>query len=108
MNLKKGDNVSIISGKDRGKTGKIVSALPLLGRVIVEGINIKKKHVRPKRQGQKGQVVQIPASLSASNVMVICPNCSKKTRVGFKFKEQEGVKKSRTKMRICKKCQKEI
>ena len=68
MKIKKGDNVKILAGKDRGKTGKVIKVLPKHERVIVEGFNMVKKHVRPKKEGEKGEVVEIPASIHISNV----------------------------------------
>jgi large subunit ribosomal protein L24 len=97
MKVKKGDNVLIIAGKDKGRTGKITRALPKDAKILVEGINLKKKHVRPKREGEKGQVVDIPAALDISNVKVICPKCGKATRIGYEIKSEQ-------KNRICKKC----
>ena len=101
MKLKKGDNVLIIAGKDKGRTGKIMRALPKEGAVLIEGINLKKKHVRPKRQGEKGQIVEIPAVVDVSNIKIICPKCGKATRVGYII--EKDIKK-----RICKKCKQEI
>lgn len=102
MNIKKGDNVLIISGKDRGRKGKVIKALPDRGRVVVEGINIHKKHAKPRKQGEKGQVVEIAASIDASNAKLICPKCSKASRVGYRASEGDR------KYRICKKCKEEI
>lgn len=101
MNIKKNDTVKIISGKDRGKIGKVTSAFPKENKIAVEGANIKKKHLRPKKQGQKGQIVQISAPFSVSKVMMVCPSCKKATRVG---KKTAGSKK----FRVCKKCNAEI
>ena len=101
MKVKKGDNVLVTAGKDKGRTGKIIKSLPKELRVLVEGINLKKKHVRPKRQGEKGQIVEIPAALNISNVKLICPKCGKATRVGYAV--EKDIKK-----RICKKCKQEI
>ncbi len=101
MKIKKGDQVKIISGKDRGKTGAIVSVLPNENRITVEGINLYKKRVRPTKQGQKGETVSVSRPFSASNAMVICSNCKKATRVGFRV---EGSGKNVTKTRYCKKC----
>jgi len=97
MKIKKGDNVLITAGKDKGRTGKIIKALPRSLKVLVEGINLKKKHVRPKREGEKGQVVEIPAAMDISNVKLICPKCGKATRVGYAIEKD-------VKNRICKKC----
>lgn len=101
MKVKKGDTVLIISGKDRGRTAKIVRALPKERGILVEGINLKKKHIKPKKEGEKGQVVQIPAVLDVSNVKIVCPKCGKATRIGYKI--EGDVKK-----RICKKCKQDI
>lgn len=98
MKIKKGDKVKIIAGKDRGKEGKILQVLPDKKKVIVEGINLLIKHVKPRRAGEKGQRIQFPAPLSISNVMLVCPKCSKPVRVGYKILENDK------KVRICKKC----
>lgn len=105
MKIKKGDNVLVVAGKDAGKTGKILKALPKELKVLVEGLNLRKKHVRPKKEGEKGQVVQIPAAMQASNVKIICPKCAKPTRIGYKI---EAGSKGRLKFRICNKCKQEI
>ncbi len=102
MRIKKGDKVLVISGKDKGKTGKVSKALPSFGKIVIEGINIKKKHTRPKKEGEKGQVVQMPSPFNVSNVKLVCDKCSKATRVGFKVLA-EGKK-----TRICKKCKAEL
>ncbi|MDP3883158.1 MAG: 50S ribosomal protein L24 [Candidatus Staskawiczbacteria bacterium] len=101
MKVKKGDNVLIIAGKDKGRTGKIIKSLPRELKVLVEGINLKKKHVRPKREGEKGQVVEIPGALTIANIKLICPKCGKATRVGYKIDKDN-------KSRVCKKCKQEI
>ncbi|MCX6721311.1 MAG: 50S ribosomal protein L24 [Candidatus Staskawiczbacteria bacterium] len=97
MKVKKGDNILVIAGKDKGRTGKIMKSFPRELKVLVEGINLKKKHVRPKKEGEKGQIVQIPAPLDISNIKVICPKCGKATRVGYAVDKD-------IKNRICKKC----
>ena len=101
MNIKKGDNVKIMAGKDKGKTGNVIEVDSKLGRVVIEKLNLIKKHVRPKKQGQQGQVVEAPRKVDASNVMVVCAKCKKPTRLG---KKVEGDKK----VRICKKCKTNI
>ena len=98
MKIKKGDTVLIISGKDKGKKGKVIEALPKEEKIVVEGLNMRKKHTKAKRQGEKGQIVSLPAPLSVSNAMIICVKCGKPVRVGYKI---EGEKK----YRICKKCE---
>ncbi len=101
MKVKKGDLVLITSGKDKGRTGKIIKSFPKDLKVLVEGINLKKKHVRPKRDGEKGQVVEIPAALNVSNIKIICPKCGKAARIGYAI--EKDIKK-----RVCKKCKQEI
>ncbi len=98
MNIKKGDNVKILSGKDRGKTGSVMKVLLEADRVLIEGANVYTKRLRPRRQNQKGEVVQVSRSLHASNVMVVCPNCKKAARLGNRM---DGNKK----VRYCKQCQ---
>lgn len=97
MKIKKNDTVLIISGKNRLKTGKVLDVFPKEKRIMVEGINIRKKHIRPKRAGEKGQIVETPASIDVSNVKMICAKCGKPTRLGCKIIEEK-------KYRICKKC----
>lgn len=101
MKIKKGDNVLVISGKDKGRTAKVLRALPKEQKVLVEGMNLKKRHMRPKRQGEQGQVLAVAAPLQVSNVKLVCPKCGKAARVGYKL---VGDKK----FRMCKKCQSEI
>ena len=98
MKFKKGDTVQIIAGKDRGKSGKVLRVIPDANRVSVDGINMYKKHVRPKRQGEKGEVVNLLRPLNASNVMLVCPHCKRGTRVGYRMEGE-------AKKRYCKKCQ---
>jgi len=101
MKVKKGDTVLIISGKDRGRTAKVLKSFPKEKSVLVEGINLKSKHIKPKRQGEKGQVVKVPTPLDVSNVKIICPKCGKPARMGYKITSDK-------KFRICKKCKSEI
>ena len=101
MKIHKGDQILIISGKDRGKRGKVLDVFPSEGRLMVEGLNLRKKHAKPKKQGEKGQVVEIPAPIQISNIELICTKCGKPTRVGYKIIDNK-------KYRMCKKCQQEI
>lgn len=104
MKIHKNDTVLITSGKDRKKTGKVLEVFPKDNRLMVENINIVKKHVKPKKSGEKGQKVEIPRPFNISNVKLICPKCKKPCRVGYKL-----VKKGKeNKQRICKKCNQEI
>jgi len=96
MRIRAGDNVKVISGKDRGKRGRVERALPREGKVVVSGVGVVKKHVKP-RAGGEGGIVERSLPIDVSNVMLICPHCEKATRVGFKLEEGK-------KWRICKKC----
>ena len=101
MKIKKGDKVLIISGKDKGKTGSVLKSFPKKGKILVEAINLKKKHIKPKKQGEQGQVLKISAPLDVSNTKFICPKCGKATRLSYKVTKEK-------KFRICKKCQSEV
>jgi len=101
MKIKKGDTILVISGKDRGRKGKVLKVFPKEGKILVEGINLKKKHQKPKRTGEKGQIVTLPGLINISNLKLICPKCGKATRVGYIIVENK-------KYRICKKCGQEI
>ena len=96
LHVKKGDTVVILSGKDKGKKGKILEVSPTEGKVIVEGCNYVTKHVKPTKMGQKGGLVKAEAALYASKVMAVCPKCGKPTRTGHKIVE-DG-----TKTRVCR------
>lgn len=102
MKIKKGDKVKIIAGKDGGKEGKILQVLPQREKIVVEGLNLVVKHMRPRRAGEKGQRIQFPAPLQISNALLICPKCNKPTRVGYKILE------NKKKVRMCKKCKEVI
>ena len=101
MKVKVNDKVKIIAGKDKGKEGKVIKTLKKDDKVIVEGINIITKHVKPNGMGETGGIRKIEAPIHVSNVMLICPSCKEATRVNVK---RENGKK----VRICKKCGKEI
>lgn len=97
MMIKKGDTVQIVTGKDRGKTGKVASVNAQTMRLTVEGLNMFKKHKRPTKQGEKGQIISRAHSMDASNAMLLCPSCKKPSRVGVRV---DGGKK----IRVCKRC----
>ena len=97
MNVKKGDTVVVLSGKDKGKQGKVLGTVPSEDKVVVEGVNMATCHVKPRRQGETGGIVQREAAMYASKVQVVCPKCKKGTRVAHKI---ENGKKSR----VCKHC----
>ena len=117
MKIKKGDLVQVLSGKDRGKQGRVIEADPVKQRVIVENLNLVKRHRKPRpmkdssRMGgtqiQPGGIIERPAPLDISNVMVVCPVCGLPTRVGMQFKEIKG---ERVKVRVCKRagCSQEL
>ncbi|HEX9608854.1 MAG TPA: 50S ribosomal protein L24 [Candidatus Paceibacterota bacterium] len=92
MKIKKGDNIIVIAGKDRGKSGKVVRAFPAKDAVIIEGVNLKKKHQRPTRRNQKGQIIDVTMPIHVSNVQLVDPKGGKPTRIGFSI---EGGKKVR-------------
>jgi large subunit ribosomal protein L24 len=100
MKIRKGDQVQIISGKERGKRGKVLNVIASKGKVVIEGLNIIKKHKRPRKEGEKGQRVEVPAPLDASNVMLICSQCGKLTRTGYRIENKK-------KFRVCKQCESE-
>ena len=109
LNVKKGDTVVVISGKDKGKKGKIMVAQPDDERVIVQGAALVTRHVKPRKQGQPGGRIEKEGPIHASNVMLVCPKCDKPTRIAHKLKEVEisGEKKQKS-VRVCKKCGKVI
>ncbi len=98
MKIRKGDNVIVISGKDKGKRGRIIEVMTKEQKVIVENINLKKKHQRSKTSGKKGEKIEVPRPISVSTVALICKNCGKPTRIGRRILP-DGKK-----IRICKKC----
>lgn len=109
MKIKKDDKVKIIKGKDKGKSGKVLQVFPSRNRVSIEGLNLLIKHMRPRKQGEKGQRIEFPSALDLSNVLLVCPKCNKTTRVGYKNMEVKvGEKKKTKKIRICKKCKQTI
>ena len=109
LNVKKGDTVVVISGKDKGKKGKIMVAQPDDERVVVQGAAMVTRHIKPRKQGQPGGRIEKDGPIHASNVMLVCPKCDKPTRIAHKLKEVEisGEKKQKS-VRVCKKCGKVI
>ncbi len=102
MNIRKDDVVVVLSGKDKGKKGKVLSADPKGGKVIVEGVNVAKRHQKPRKQGEEGGIIKKETPIYVSKVMRVCPKCDKPTRTAHKIKD-DG-----TKVRVCKKCGAEI
>ncbi len=97
MNIRKDDKVVVISGKDKGKEGKVIVANPKAGKVIVEGVSVATKHQKPRKQGEEGGIIKVETPIYASKVMVVCPKCGKPTRVAHKLDAGKSV-------RVCKKC----
>lgn len=97
MKIKKGDNVMVLSGNDKGKTGEVLEVIPKTHKIIVKGVNIRKKHIKPRKQGDEGGIIPIECAIPSSKVAVVCPKCGKPTRIGYK-EEKDG------KVRVCKKC----
>ncbi len=110
MHVKSKDTVIVITGKDKGKKGKVTQAYPKLNRVMVEGVNVVTKHQKARNQGQPGGIIHKEMPIDASNVMLVCPKCGKPTRVAHKIdKVQDDAGKMNRKMiRVCKKCGAEI
>lgn len=102
IHVKSGDSVVILSGKDKGKQGKVLAVSPKEGKLIVEGANIATKSVKPRRQGETGGIVKAEAAMYSCKVQLLCPKCGKGTRVGIKL-DDDG-----NKVRICKHCGAEI
>ena len=97
MRIKKGDNVQILSGNDKGKTGEVLEVLPKDDKIIVKGINIRKKHVKARKQGQESGIISVECSIPSSKANVVCSKCGKATKIGYSIEKNE-------KVRICKKC----
>ena len=105
MNIKKGDTVVVLSGKDKGKQGKVQGTLPKASKVLVEGVNMVTCHTKPRRQGEEGGIVRREAALYASKVQLVCPKCGKATRVGSKrVQKTVSGKEKMVGVRVCKKC----
>ena len=97
MDIRRGDTVKIIKGKERGKNGKVLRVDVKKQAVTIEGLNLFKKHARPKRQGEKGEMVQIAMPIDVSNIALFCSNCKRAVRVGYRLDAGK-------KIRYCKKC----
>ena len=100
MFVKSGDTVMVMSGEDKGKTGKVQKAYPSKGKIVVEGVAMVKKHQKPRGQGMQGGIIEQEAAIPACKVMLVCPKCKKPTRIGHKMTDGEKARKVRT----CKKC----
>ncbi|MEE1075941.1 MAG: 50S ribosomal protein L24 [Acutalibacteraceae bacterium] len=98
VHVKTGDTVVVLSGKNKGKKGKVMAVSPKEGKVIVENVNMVSKHIKPRKMGEAGGIVKAEGAMYASKVQIVCPRCKKPTRIGHKINE-DG-----TKNRICRKC----
>lgn len=108
MKIKKGDKIKIATGKDKGKTGKVLQVFPERRKASVEGLNLMVKHLRPSRKGESGQRVEFPAPVDISNLMLVCPKCDQVSpRVSHRFTEK-GSGKKKVKTRVCKKCEQSL
>ena len=97
MFVRKDDKVVVLSGRDKGKEGKVLTVMPKDDKVIVEGVNVASRHMKPRKQGDQGGIIKMETPLYASKVMVVCPKCGKPTRVAHKITDGK-------KVRVCKKC----
>ena len=97
MRIKKGDTVKVLSGNDKGKTGEVLEVIPKTEKIIVKGVNIRKKHVKPRKAGEQGGIIPTEFPIHSSKVNVVCPKCQKPTRIGYIIEKD-------SKTRICKKC----
>ena len=97
MKIKKGDTVQVLSGNDKGKKGEVLEVMPKTESVVIKGVNVRKKHVKARKQGQESGILSVESPIYASKAAVVCPKCGKATKVGFTM-EKDG------KVRICKKC----
>ena len=110
MHIRSKDQVVVISGDDKGKKGKVLTAFPKTGKVIVEGVAIATRHQKPRQQGQPGGIIHKEAPINVSNVMLVCPKCGAATRIGrvAEVVEKESGEKVKKMVRICKKCNAKI
>jgi len=97
MRIKKGDTVQVLSGNDKGKTGEVLEVIPKSEKIIVKGVNVRKKHVKPRKQGEEGGILSVECAIHSAKVNVVCPKCNKPVRIGYEIKKDE-------KIRVCKKC----
>ena len=97
MKIKKGDNVEVLSGHDKGQKGEVLEVLPKEEKIVVKGVNVRKKHVKARRQGDESGIISVECSIPSSKVNVVCPKCGKTTKVGYSMEKDQ-------KVRVCKKC----
>lgn len=97
MKIKTGDTVKVLSGNDKGKTGEVLEIMPKTDKIVVKGVNIRKKHVKPRKQGEEGGIISVECAISSSKVNVVCSKCGKATKIGYTVEKDQ-------KVRVCKKC----
>ena len=97
MRIKKGDNVQVLSGNDKGKTGEVLEVIPKADQIVVKGVNIRKKHVKARKQGEESGIISVECAIPVDKVNVVCPKCGKATKIGYSVEKDE-------KYRVCKKC----
>ena len=97
MKIKKGDTVQVLSGNDKGKKGEVLEVMPKVDKVVVKGVNVRKRHIKPKKQGEEGGIIPVECAIHASKLSVVCPKCNKPTRIGYEIEKDE-------KVRVCRKC----
>ncbi len=101
MRIRKGDNVQVLSGNDKGKTGEVLEVIQKEDKVVVKGVNVRKKHVKARKQGDESGIIPVECAIPVSNVNVVCPKCGKVTKVGYRVDNDK-------KVRVCKKCGAEL
>lgn len=98
MRIRKGDTVKVLSGNDKNKTGEVLEIIPKTQKIVVKGVNVRKKHVKPRKQGEEGGIISVECAIHSAKVNVVCPKCNKATKIGYE------VDKDGNKVRVCKKC----
>ena len=97
MRIRKGDTVKVLSGNDKGKTGEVLEIIPKTNKIVVKGVNVRKKHVKARKQGEESGIISVECAIHSAKVNVVCPKCGKATKIGYS--EEKGEK-----VRVCKKC----
>ena len=97
MRIKKGDTVKILSGNDKGKTGEVLEVIPKTNKIVVKGVNVRKKHIKPRKQGEEGGIISVECAIHSAKANIVCPKCGKATKIGYVQEKEE-------KVRVCKKC----
>lgn len=101
MKIKKGDTVQVLAGNDKGKKGEVLQVLPKVEKVIVKGVNVRKKHTKPRKQGQEGGIIPVECPIHSAKLGVVCSKCNKPVKVGYKIEKEN-------KVRVCRKCGAEL